>query len=96
MSGAFSKSLGLKSVREYEDKILRAAREHEQRLQDLKTVQAKLQSQLQFEHAKVGCLHAFDTFASMLMVSTKKQTSRVVSVLFAGRSCSDSEAEGLD
>lgn len=52
-AGAFSKSLGIKSVREYEDKILREAKEQEQHLQELKTQQAKLRSQLQFEKTKV-------------------------------------------
>ena len=45
-------SLGLESVREYEDKVLREAKEQERRLQELKAHQAKLKSQLQFEQTK--------------------------------------------
>ena len=48
----FSKSLGVASVRDYEDQMLRQAKEQEAHLQQLKAHQAKLRSQLQFEHTK--------------------------------------------
>ena len=48
----FSKSLGVASVREYEDKMLHEAKEQEEQLQALKSHQAKLRSQLQFEQTK--------------------------------------------
>uniref|UniRef100_A0A7S3AWC9 RecF/RecN/SMC N-terminal domain-containing protein n=1 Tax=Haptolina ericina TaxID=156174 RepID=A0A7S3AWC9_9EUKA len=49
---AFSKSLGVASVREYEDRMLRETKEQEEHLQALKAHEAKLRSQLQFEKTK--------------------------------------------
>jgi len=48
----FSKSLKLGSVRDYEEKQLREAKEKEARLLELKTQQGRLQSKLNFEKKK--------------------------------------------
>ena len=49
---AFSKSVGVASVREYEETSLRRAREREEHLLELKQQESKLQARLQFEQRK--------------------------------------------
>ena len=48
----FSKSLGMKSVREYEESTLRQAREREAELLELKQQQSKLQARVQLEQRR--------------------------------------------